>query len=76
MVSSNQGNPVLVPDLKREQKKEGLYRMEPSVNKVAHEDVVCLGAVPADLKELHEVVELAVNVSTDLYFQKKNVEFK
>jgi hypothetical protein len=30
-----------------------------------HEDVVCLGDLSSDTEELHQIVELSVNVSTD-----------
>ena len=30
-----------------------------------HEDVVCLGDLSSDAEELHQIVELSVNVSAD-----------
>ncbi len=36
-----------------------------TVNIVAHEQVVCVGAVAANLEEFHEVVELTVKVAVE-----------
>ena len=50
--------------LEAQEKQEGLDAIEASVHKVAHEQVVGLRAVPADLEELQKVVKLAMDVST------------
>lgn len=36
------------------------------VAKLTHEDVVCLWTLSSDLEQLHQVEELAMNISTDL----------
>lgn len=50
--------------LECQQQQEGLYAVKAPVYKVAHEQVVGLGAVPAHLEQLHEVIELPVDVAT------------
>ena len=35
-----------------------------SVDVVAHEKVICVGRLAADAEKLHEVVELAMDIST------------
>ena len=45
--------------------------MTAAIDKVAHEQVVCIRAFTTNLKELLEVIELAVNVSTDLTVNQK-----
>lgn len=52
--------------LEREQQQERLDAVEAAVDKVAHEEVVGVRHVAADLEELLQVVELAVDVATDL----------
>jgi len=49
--------------LQREQQQEGLYAVVAAVHEVAHEQVVGLRAVAADLEQLHEVVELPMDVA-------------
>lgn len=66
VVPADQRNPLRVAHLEGEQEQEGFDGVESSVDEVAHEKVVRLGALTTHLEELHEVVELAVNVSADL----------
>ena len=49
--------------LQREQQQEGLDAVVAAVHEVAHEQVVGLRAVAADLEQLHEVVELPMDVA-------------
>lgn len=63
MVPANERHAVWVPNFEAEQEEEGLERVEPAVDKVAHEEVVRVGDVAADAEELHQVVELAVDVA-------------
>ena len=52
--------------LQCQQQEERLNTVESSVDKVAHEEIVCVGDVTADFEQLLEVVELTVNVAADL----------
>lgn len=49
--------------LQGQQEEERLHAVEASIYKIAHEEVVCLRAVPANLEELHEVEELTMDVT-------------
>jgi hypothetical protein len=53
-----------MPYLECQQQQEGFYAVEASVHKVPHEQVVGLGAVAPNLKQLHQVIELTVDVAT------------
>ena len=66
VVPAQQRDAVGVADFEREQQQEGLDAVEAAVDKVAQKEVVVLGDGAADLKELHEVVVLAVNVAANL----------
>ena len=39
--------------------------MEAAINKVAHENVVRLKALATNMEELHQIVELAVDITAD-----------
>ena len=66
VISSDQSDSVSIPHLKCQEQKECLYRVEASINEIAHENVVGLWAVTSHLEELHQIVELAVNISANL----------
>ena len=67
MIPSYKSDPPRIPYLQRQQQQESLYAMKPSINEISHEYIVGIRAVSANLKQLHEVVELSVYVSADLY---------
>ena len=52
--------------LQRQQQQERLNAVEASVDKVTHEQVVCVWNVSSNLEELLQVKELTVDVATDL----------
>ena len=49
--------------LESDEKADDLEAVESSVNIIAHEKIVGVRTLASDLKELHEVVELAVDVA-------------
>ncbi len=55
-----------VPRFAQHQQREDLQAVVASVHEVAHENVVRAGRLPARIKQLEQVMELAMNVSTDL----------
>jgi hypothetical protein len=65
VISSYQGDPVGVSNLQRKKQQESFDTVEASVDKVAHEQIVGLWALSTDLKQLLEVVELPMNVTTN-----------
>jgi len=52
--------------LEGQQQQERLNAVEPSVDKVSHEQVVCVRHIATNLEQLFEVIKLTVNISTDL----------
>ena len=52
--------------LECQQQQERLNAVEPSVDKVSHEQVVCVRHIATNLEQLFEVIKLTVNISTDL----------
>jgi hypothetical protein len=65
VVTPQEGNPVFIAHLQRQQHEEGLDTVPSAVHVIPQEDVVSVGRVPADLEQLQQVVQLPVNVSTD-----------
>ena len=51
------------PHLEGQEQQKGLHAVEAAVHEVPHEEVVGLRAVAPNLEQLHEVVELAVDVA-------------
>lgn len=56
MIPAEDGDAVSVPQLEGHEQRDGLDRVVPSVDVVAHEEVVGIWRVAADAKELGEVV--------------------
>ena len=50
-------------DLQSEKQLKSLDAVESSIDEVSQKQVVCLRTIAADAEELHEVVELPVNVT-------------
>lgn len=66
VVPSDQGNAIGIADFVCEKKKERFYRVETSVDEVAHEEVVRVRTEPSDLEKLHHIPELAMDVTAYL----------
>jgi len=64
VVAAQNGNSASESALESEQQGETLDRVLATVHLVAHEEVVGLGNLPADLEQFDQVVELAVHVAT------------
>lgn len=63
VVAADERDAVWVAHFEAEEEEEAFERVEAAVDEVAHEEVVCVGDVTADAEQLHEVVELAVDVA-------------
>lgn len=57
---------MVTGDLEGEQQQEGLDTVEAAVDEVAHEQVVGVWHIAAHLEQLTEVIELTVDVATNL----------
>ena len=49
MVPPDKVDPVRVPHLQGQQEQEGLHAVEPTVNKVSHEEIVGVGNIATNL---------------------------
>lgn len=65
MVPSNQCDAVWIPDFQTEKEEERFEGVEAPVDEVAHEEVIGIWYVATDTKKFHEVVELAMYITTD-----------
>ena len=65
MVSSKNGDSVLIADLEGNQQGHSLNRVVSSVHIVSHEEVVSVGWLSSDVEQLTKIMELSVDVSTD-----------
>ena len=68
VVAPDQRDAVRVPDLEGQEQQKGLNTVKAAVDKVTHEEVVGGRALPANIEQLNEVVELAMNISTNLKY--------
>jgi len=65
VVASQNRDAVLEAHLKAHEQGHSLDRVVPTINVIAHEEVVCVRGTSSNLKQLHKVVKLAVNVSAN-----------
>jgi len=63
VVASENGHSVLVSDLHRYQQSDGLYAIVSTIYIVAHEEIVCIGGIAANAKQLREIVELSMDIT-------------
>jgi hypothetical protein len=65
VITSYQSDSLRISNLESQKEQERLYRVESSVHKVSHEQIISLGTLTTYLKKLLEIIELAVDISTD-----------
>ena len=65
MVAAEDGDALRIADLECDEERDGFDGEVAAIHVVAHEEVVGVRVRSADLEELHQVVELAVDVATD-----------
>ena len=66
MISSNQCDVLGVPHFKCKQKQKCLHRVEASIDEISHEEVVGSWTIIAHFEKFHKVIELSMNVTTNL----------
>lgn len=52
--------------LECEKQQEGFNAVKAAVHKVAQKEVVCVGALPANLEQLLQIIKLPVNIAANL----------
>ena len=65
VVTSEDRDSILKAYLEGYEESDGLDRVVPSVNVIAHEEVVCVGGLSTNLEQLAQVVELAVDITAN-----------
>ena len=68
MVAPQKSYAVRVLQLKAHQHFECLHRIVATINKITHEHIVRVWHLTSLLKQLQQVVELSMNVSTNSYW--------
>ncbi|KAL9581969.1 MAG: hypothetical protein Q9212_003570, partial [Teloschistes hypoglaucus] len=68
VVASYECDAIWISDFEAEEEEEAFEGVEPPVDEIAHEEVVGVWDVSADSEELHQVVELAVDVAAYCYW--------
>lgn len=65
VITSEEGNVSWILELKAEQELESLNRVVASVNEVTHEDIASVRDLTSLIKELQEIMELTMDISTN-----------
>ena len=69
METSHTLNPHLCPppvsptDLQSNEERYCLHRIVPSIHVVSHEQIICVRGIAANTEQLHEVVELSMDIT-------------
>jgi hypothetical protein len=63
VIATKNGDAILVSTLESDQQSDGLDRIVATVDVVTHEEVVGVGALAADTKQLLQIVKLAMNIT-------------
>lgn len=66
VVASQNSHTVLVADFEGNQERHRLDRVVATVNVISHKQVVGVGRIAANAKQLHQVMKLPMDISTHL----------
>lgn len=64
VIPSEDRDTLWMPHFQRHQQRHRLHTVVPSVNVVAHKEVVCCWNVTSNSEQLHQIVKLPVHVAT------------
>lgn len=65
VITTEDGDAVLIADLEGNEQGHSLDRVVTTINVVSHEQVVGVRRIASDAEQLHQVVKLTVNITTD-----------
>ena len=68
MVASENGHSFLEPDFESDQQGHCLNAIVASIDVIAHEEIVRLWDLSSDSEQLHQIVELTMDVTTDCHW--------
>jgi hypothetical protein len=63
MVSPQNSDPVFKSDFQSDQQSNCLDRVVTSVYIISHKQIVCIWTLSTDFEQLHQIMELTVNIS-------------
>ena len=66
VISSNQSNSFRIPDFQSQQQQECLDRVVPPIYEVSHKQVIGIRTFSSHLEQLHQIIKLAMDVTTYL----------
>lgn len=65
MISTDEGDTVWIAHFEAEKQEERLKGIESAIDKIAHEEVVGIGDIASDSEEFHQIVKLAMDITTN-----------
>ena len=65
VIATKNGDAMSKPYFERHEKRDRLDRVVSSVDVVSHEEIICIWRVSSDAEQLHQVMKLTVNITTD-----------
>ena len=65
MIASDECDSVGISDFQGQQEQEGLHTIEASIHEIAQKQVVDFGTVIPHFEQLHQIIELSMDVSAD-----------
>lgn len=65
VVSTQNGDTVLVAQLKADEQGDGLNRIVTAIHIITHEEIIGIRGLSANSKKFDQIVPLSVNVSTN-----------
>ena len=68
MISSQDCDSLAEADLEGDQEGDGLHAVVAPIHVVPHEEVVGVRGLATDAEQLHQVVELTMNIPADCYW--------
>jgi len=68
VVPSQDGDSVWMPHFEGNEERYGLHRVIPSIYIVPHEEVVRIRTLTPDPEQFRQVIELAMNITTDSHW--------
>lgn len=65
VVSSENGDAVLVPHFEGDEKRDRFDRIESTINIISHEQIVRVRWFSTNTEELHQIVKLSMDISAN-----------
>src|SRR5271170_5160746 len=65
MIAAKQPQSIWIPNFQGPQVEHTLDAEVPSIDVVAKKKISCLSRISTDFKQLHEIIVLAMNITTD-----------